>query len=193
METIKDPAMILSVANSIGLVGSIYYTYKQLEGLRTDVNKLHQNLTTILRKVAELEKGDQAKTESLHALSDEIKRINENISNIPLDSIESDFIEIVSILEENEIYVERPSQPRSRYTSGDRRSSYTNSRSISNVRNNDKFRTDTSRDRDMRGGNRNREVVRTPPSLKPEISNRYDEAVNDEDIISEVNRATTRL
>jgi hypothetical protein len=127
MEKLKEPAMLLSVANSIGLVGTTAYFYKQLEAVRLDMVKMSQTLQGVLRKLSEIEKGDQNKGEALHTLNDQIKRINDQLEDIPsineIDGFDLDLSEIVTILSENSIQVERPSQ-NIRYTrrSGDRKS-----------------------------------------------------------------------
>lgn len=125
MEKIKDPAMILSIANSVGLVGITAYFYKQLEAIRADMIKMSSVLTGALRKLSEMEKGEQGKSEALHTLNDQIKRINESIEQLPtfesVDDMGADLSEIVQTLSDNNINVELPSyNPRPR-RSGDRR------------------------------------------------------------------------
>lgn len=129
MEKLKDPAMLLSLANSIGLVGSTAYFYKQLEAVRADMVKISQTLTGVLRKLSEMEKGEQQKGEALHTLNDQIKHINQQVSDLPsfefADNVEFDLDEIVAALSDHDIHVERAApvqrgygQPR---RSGDRR------------------------------------------------------------------------
>jgi len=125
MEKIKDPAMLLSIANSIGLVGTTTYFYKQLESMRTDMVKISQTLGGVIRKMSELEKTDQHKTESLHSLNDQIKNISTALDDISTPSmnedLDLDLNEIIVVLEEHNIVVERPSQNIKPYRSGDRR------------------------------------------------------------------------
>lgn len=126
MEKLKDPAMLLSVANSIGIVGTTAYFYKQLETMRLDMIKMSQTIQGMVRKLSELEKGDQNKSEALHTLTDQVKRTHEQLEDIPslseLDNLDVDLGEIVAVLEENNIKVERPSQNiRLTRRSGDRK------------------------------------------------------------------------
>ena len=125
MDKLKDPAMIFALAAIIGEVGSAAYFYKQIESIRNELAKLSQSFTGIVRKITEIEKGDQHKSEVLHTLNDQVKRINQAIASLPsLDSIEDldlDLNDIVATLRDNNIPVERPSQNR-RYRSGDRKS-----------------------------------------------------------------------
>ncbi|CAH6420761.1 Hypothetical protein HVR_LOCUS1283 [uncultured virus] len=124
MEKLKDPAMLLAVANSIGIVGTTAYFYKQLEALRLDLIKISQTLTGVVRKIGEIEKGQQHNSEALHTFNDQIKTINQRLTEIPslegIDELDLDIDELVAALSEHDIHVERPSQvPRRR--SGDRR------------------------------------------------------------------------
>lgn len=114
MEKIKDPAMLLSMTNSVGLVGITAYFYKQLEAQRNDMNKISQALGQVVKKLSEMEKGEQNRSEALHGLNDQIKQINDQIEDLPsfetLSDIDLDLSEIVSALDEANIIVERPSQ-----------------------------------------------------------------------------------
>ena len=206
MEKLKDPAMLLSVANSIGLVGSTAYFYKQLEAVRIDMVKMSQTLTAVLRKISEMEKGEQHKSETVHALSDQIKRLNEQIERLPsfdhVDNLDLDLSEIVEILAENNITVERPSQaPRGR-RSGDRRDPYRRESDVDDKRYDRTQRTttlksrgDTSRDLDSR--QQSGRTPRTQPALRDQPTQRqqstpkqtYGESYDDDlDLIGEVRR-----
>jgi len=120
MDRLKEPEMMLSVANSVGLVGVTAYFYKQLEAMRMDMNKISQALRSVISKVAEIEKGDQNKSETLHMLNDQVKLISDEIKDFPsFDDVDLDLSEIIHTLEEHDIPVERPSQaPRQRKLQG---------------------------------------------------------------------------
>lgn len=210
MERLKDPAMLLSVANSIGLVGTTAYFYKQLESIRLDMVKMSQTLTGILRKLTELEKGDQHKNEALHSLNDQIKRINDQIDDLPtfdnFDNMDLDLSELFAALEENNIPIERPSLIQRSRRSGDRRGSSRRQSVESDVddrrdtstrrnsaRSNDRFSRDTSRDLDVRprqNTNRNVSSRKEHNSDRQDtrnelLPNLYDD---DADLIGEVRR-----
>lgn len=125
MEKLKDPAMLVTVANSIAIVGITAYFYKQMEAQRLEQIKITQTLTTIAKKLTELEKGEQNKGEVLHTLNNQIKEINFNLENMApfemVDNMDIDINEIIGILEENQIHIERPSQIARPRRSGDRR------------------------------------------------------------------------
>jgi hypothetical protein len=146
MEKLKDPAMLLSVVNSIGLIGTTVYFYKQLESMRSDMVKISQTLTGILRKISEIEKGEQNKSDALYLLNEQVKRINEQIDELEslenMDNLDMDLSEIISVLKDNNISVERPSQINYGRRSGDRRGS---SRRSNNESNNDYRRETCSR------------------------------------------------
>lgn len=125
MEKLKDPAMILSTANTAVLAGFTFYFYKQIESINTDIGKLSQATASILGKLGEMSKEDQRKTETLHTLSEELRKIIERIDDLPsfeeFAGVNSDITEIVATLEDNNIIVERPSQSTRSRRSGDRR------------------------------------------------------------------------
>lgn len=176
MEKLKDPAMLLSVANSIGIVGSTAYFYKQQEALRLEMVKFSQTLTVVLRKLAEIEKNDQHKSDTIHTLSEQIKRFNDQLERMPtfdtitdidnqlervptfddIDNIDLDITDIIEALALKEIRVERRIHHRPR--SGDRRDPHRRDpvetqrydRSERGSTRSDRSRTDTSRDFDSR-------------------------------------------
>lgn len=151
MEKIKEPAMLLSLVNSFGLVGLTAYCYKQLEAQRLELMIVTKNLSAIANKLTQMEKGERDKVEIYHSLNDQIKNVSEQVQNMPsineIENFEEDFQEIVAVLQENNISVERPSQMQRYRRSGDRRSSQRNfvaedrynssgKRSVSNSRSN---------------------------------------------------------
>lgn len=194
MEKLKEPSMLLSVANSIGLVGTTAYFYKQYESLKLEQTKMQQTIQGIIRKMSDMEKGDQNKGEALHTLNDQVKRINGQLDEIPtfnnIDDLDMDLSEIIAVLNENDIPIERPSQGRMR--SGDRRDkpprrdNYNDrydSRRIES-RPADRYRPSSFRDTDSkpRGSHTS---VRNQPKTEPQPS--YDD---DEDLIENVRRQT---
>jgi hypothetical protein len=230
METLKDPAMLLSVANSIGIVGSIAYFYKQQEAQRLEMVKISQTLTVLLKKMAEFEKNDQHKSETIHALSEQIKRFNDQIDRMPtldhinniddqiermptfddINNVDIDLTEIIEVLAQKDIKIERPSLSYRARRSGDRRDPPRREpeydRSERGSARSDRSRTDTSRDFDSRpqsGRNtrsypQNRQQQQTPrqvprqtpgprQEVKHETHHEYDD---DMDLIGEVRRQT---
>jgi cell fate (sporulation/competence/biofilm development) regulator YmcA (YheA/YmcA/DUF963 family) len=212
MEKFKDPAMLLSVANSIALVGTTAYFYKQLEATRLDLGKVAQTLQGVLRKLSEMEKNEQHKGEALHTLNDQIKRINEQLEEMPslneTDNMDMDLSEIIAVLSENSIVVERPSQV-GRYSrrSGDRKQSRRDSdveerdrrdvgrrpaRAVDNARTVDSTRS--SRVESTHDRERTTQPARPAPSARqqPAPTQSYDNN-DDTDLIGEVRRQQTRV
>jgi TolA-binding protein len=205
MEKLKDPAMMLSVANTVGLVGTTVYFYKQHEAIRLDMIKMSQTLQGVLRKIAEMEKGEQHKGEALHTLNDQIKRINDEIEDISqlgdVENLKMDLSEVVAVLSENNINVERPSET-TRYTrrSGDRKASRRDSdvderdrreqTRRPNQRASESSKPEINRDveRDRTQSKRS-SSVREPRSSQ-QTSSLYEE--DDADLIGEVRRQQTR-
>lgn len=197
MDKLKDPALLLSIANSIGMVGTTAYFYKELESIRADMQKLSLTITGLVRKIGETDKNEQHKSEALHTLNDQIKRINEHLEDLPspdtIDNLDWDLSEIINILEENEIFVDRPSQQQRGRRSGDRRSpaprkyiseSDTDDRRRMNTRRN----RDDTREQDMRNRNRESQQQRISRESVPELGTAYD----DENLIGEVRRQAIR-
>lgn len=113
MEKIKDPAMILSITNSVGLVGAVAYFYKRLEKLEkveADLQTTAKTLQAVLVKMRDMEKGDQQKGEVLHTLNGQVKLLKEQVDDLPIEELDTDLAEIVSVLGEHEITVDLPSQ-----------------------------------------------------------------------------------
>lgn len=194
MEKLKDPAMSLSLANSVALVGSTIYFYRQLEVMRADMVKVTQTLNGLVRKIAEIDKIDQQKSEALHLLNDQVKSIGDSLDNLgsseAVETVEMDLTELYNALNENNIVVERPSYFQRSRRSGDRRF---NSRRDTDFED----RRDTSRKASLRSQpSRDTETkVRTPtsgrstPKREPVVDSPslYEE---DTDLIGEVRRQT---
>jgi len=218
MEKLKEPAMLLSVANSIALVGTTAYFYKQLEAIRLDMIKMSQTLTGVVRKISEMEKGEQRKGEALHTLNDQVKRINQQIDDLPsfdnFDNIDLDIDEIIAILEENNITIERPSKIQRIRRSGDRRNprreEIEDKREISakrsSVRSSERSRDldsrQQSRDQDSRQQSRDQDSrqqyrqnprqVNTKSDTRSDINNdSHMEYEEDADLIGEIRRKQT--
>ena len=191
MEALKDKAMYLTVANSVGLFGATTYFYRQLETMKLDMVKISQTLTGIVRKLAEIEKGDQNKTEALHTLNEQIKRMNDELESIQLiDIIDNDIEELVGVLQDNNINFERQSlqnkkqnkkQNNFRRDNDERKD--TRRKTVKNDKFIDKTRGDSFRDVDNYSNSRLSKDQRKPV--------KYEED-EDEDLIGEVRKHQCR-
>ena len=159
MDKYKEPAMLLSTANSIAIVGTSAYFYKQMEAIRTDIIKISQTLTTVVKKVNELDKNDQGRNESLRILNEDIKQLNGSVSDLPsfeeLENVNQDVEEIVATLSEKDIKIALPSkeirQPVIKY-----RGSRNNNNSRQSSRNNhNDYEEEAPKSRQFRGNSNN--------------------------------------
>ena len=113
MEKFKDPAMLLSTANTLAIAGSTWYFYKQIEELKGNLQKIGDALTKVIGTVGTLSKNDAQQKEMLRLLGDQVQTISRSLEELPslenLDNINSNVSEIVEALSENGI--ELPSTP----------------------------------------------------------------------------------
>lgn len=135
MEKMKDPAMLLSTADAIALVGVSYYFYKRLESTDAEIARISSGLAGLSNKVMELDKSlkgsDSTFTNTFVStkklIGDLERKLNDIPSTIPsmedIYHLEDNIHEIVDALSQKQINVNLSSKKRS----GDRfdeRSSY---------------------------------------------------------------------
>jgi len=117
--------MALAIANSALSIGSAFYFYKQLESERLNIIKISQTISGLVKKVTEMEKSDQNRGEAIHTLNDQVNNIKRQVEEGSLsdllEDLDIDIDEIVTVLDEHEIPVERPSKMTRPRRSGDRR------------------------------------------------------------------------
>jgi hypothetical protein len=172
MEKLKDPAMILSLVNSGGIIASYYTLNKQIEALRTDMTQLTLVLNGLVKKIAEMERGEQNKTEVMQNINQQILTITDQVNDLSgndLGAIEQDIREIADTLRDDGFDLDLPSEnsgsfySNRRYPPARHRSYRTAGREpIRESTNRDPPRTDRSRRNETRpeprgGGNRRRE------------------------------------
>lgn len=114
MDKAKDPAMILSVVDLMGLVGATYYFYKANEDLELKITGQQKVIAGLVQRLTNLEKLQQHKNEGLTTLNDKIKELGETVDLLPsldyIDTIGEDITEIAAVLQDNNINLELPSQ-----------------------------------------------------------------------------------
>ena len=193
MEKFKDPAMLLSIADAVGLVGVTFYFYKQLEILKSDIAKTDQNVKKIIAKIGEIEKGDQNHNESLKTLTGQMENISYDLDNLTNqgDELDEDLEVIIRKLEDNNIIVDRPSQKSKQYRSGDRKQNTNRARNKDyEVSKREKTRNDNSYEEKYEKSRRPTWVKSKPNDNKEE--NNDDEDMDDEELINSVRRQQTR-
>lgn len=216
MEKLKDPAMILSTVNTVGLVGVTAYFYKRLEAMQLDMMKITQTLSGVVKKLSEIEKGEQNRKEVQHALSNQINELNQLIQELPstndIENIDTDIEEIISNIEDQlQVTIDRPSPHQRHHNVGRRNSSQysdeeddrrSTSARRSTIRSNDRNRDDhrqssrRSRDNNRNHGHLDQRQQRFNQSqeVKPEnrmearTEPRTEPANNDLDLIDEFRR-----
>ncbi len=197
MEKMKDPAMLLSIANTAAIVGTAVYFYKQVEAVRLDMVKVSQTLNGVLKKISEIEKGDQNSNDALHTLNEQIKHINDQIGDLPsLDDIanfDMDIDEIVDILEQNNIPIKRPSQSVRIRRSGDRRGPPIRRGGYEpEIDETPRRNTPRTTDRTPRAES-SRDYESRPRDIKPrDMRQSQSNYEDDSDLIGEIKRQTTR-
>jgi TolA-binding protein len=113
MDRLKDPAMVVSLGNTVGLVGVTAYFYKQMEAMRQDMVTLSQSMSGIARQMSEIKRTEQNHSEALHTLNDQLKGVTENLESMSfkdMSELGDELEELYLALEDNEIYIDRPSQ-----------------------------------------------------------------------------------
>ena len=78
MESLKRPEMLLSTANTAGLIGITIYFYRQIEIIKTEMTKISSHVSNLAKKLNEVQQGNQ----QIPQLGQAIENINSNISYI---------------------------------------------------------------------------------------------------------------
>lgn len=114
MDKLKEPSMLLSVVNTVGMVGAVAYLYKQIEAMRLDYLKMAENMNKIGQKIIQMEKGNRDNSDIIHKLTEEMKKLNDTIENVPrfedVNDIKQDIDDVVSSLCDHNINIELQSQ-----------------------------------------------------------------------------------
>ena len=75
MDKLKDPALLLSSANTVAIFGGLLYMYKWNSALQSDLVQLHGVLKATIEKVEELDKRNTGSAQLIGA----IRRIGANL------------------------------------------------------------------------------------------------------------------
>lgn len=176
MDKLKDPALVVSVVDLVGLIGLAGYFYKQNEYLKEDILKISNSLDATISKLREIEKKNDVTCEGLQLLNDQVKTTKHNMNNSPnytdIDNIENNIENIMRGLKDNNINVESTMpMDRSRMMSGRRREDSYREDSYR-----DRFRNDRYPDRSMsRYENDHRRTDTRYDSFRGDAMSRYDD------------------
>lgn len=122
--------MILSIANTVGIIGVGVYTYRQIATVQAELVELTKHLTNVAKRVGELEAmgqrlGDLARV--VGELNNNLGQLTAQVDEAPtaedVDYLAEDVEAIIAAVAENGITVERSEPPRrdSRSRGGRRR------------------------------------------------------------------------
>lgn len=121
MESAKQPATIISLANSIGLVGVTVYFYKQLALMQVQLAQLNTHVSTAIKELDALKKTGphiQQLGQAIGELNTGLGKIDALVKTLPvmddIDVLGDDVDNVIQTLEQSGITVERGSSSRSR-------------------------------------------------------------------------------
>lgn len=105
--------MLLATVDTVGLLGLGYYVIEQFKLIRADQAKLAGTMQTLVRRVTDMEKNEQNRSEVVGQIHADLKVAKEKLENYStsLDDIDQDVMGIFQSLdEEHNITIERASQ-----------------------------------------------------------------------------------
>lgn len=85
METVKKPEVLLTVGNTVAIVGVSVYFYKQIAALKSELSELTEHLKTSVKKFQNIQENVASKTEMekyLTALNLKIEQTQKNIQDM---------------------------------------------------------------------------------------------------------------
>jgi len=82
METVKDPAVLLGIGNTVAIVGLGLYFHKRQNVIETELEELSEHLKTSVKKFAESQKDVVSRGEMQRVLGELGRRVEETQKNI---------------------------------------------------------------------------------------------------------------
>jgi len=122
METVKDPAVLLGIGNTVAIVGLGLYFHKRQNVIETELEELSEHLKTSVKKFAESQKDVVSRGEMQRVLGELGRRVEETQKNIEKASNSSgdfEFLEealenLSEVLEDGGVEWEFPPRKRGR-------------------------------------------------------------------------------
>lgn len=176
--------MILAVVANIASVGNFAYFYKQLESIREAQAKTDESVQTLIRRVSESGKSEQEVMNVVATIRNQQNQLQQALTAMgeefdeTRDGMEMDLEEIVMVLEERNIQIDRPSRTMRHSRNGDiqRRprgrndtlpaDTYMGRSSVRAAEPMDRRGMSSRNDRSERSSRR--EPIRNPPTRRPE-------------------------
>ena len=115
MESLKRPEMVLSVANTVGLIGVVTYFNKQQQSLQAELVKVSDHLSSTIKKIAELQGQCQQINKVVEMLNRfdtvvrDVRTLSEDTSdqlNDLQEKVNDDAETLTGTLEESGIFVQ---------------------------------------------------------------------------------------
>jgi len=95
METVKDPAVLLGIGNTVAIVGLGLYFHKRQNVIETELEELSEHLKTSVKKFAESQKQVVSRAEMQQALIDLARKVEETQRNVAKAAGSNDDIELL--------------------------------------------------------------------------------------------------
>jgi hypothetical protein len=117
MDSIKKPEMLLSLSNTVAIIGSVIYFYKQISSLNAEVEKLTEMLKTSVKKLTALQEKtltpEQVK-EALVPFGQKVEQVHQTSSLVSetcmadLEYLEEALESLIDSLKEQGVEVSLP-------------------------------------------------------------------------------------
>lgn len=95
METVKDPAVLLGIGNTVAIVGLGLYFHKRQNAIETELEELSEHLKTSVKKFAESQKEVVSRAEMQRVLGELGRRVEETQKNVEKASSGNDDVELL--------------------------------------------------------------------------------------------------
>lgn len=104
MDKFNDYAASISIINTAALIGASSYFYKEMVNMKKDMFLISQTLSNVVKKLSDLEKGDENKIEAIKNIKNQLTELSSNLEELPnINNINTDIDNILNTLEENKI------------------------------------------------------------------------------------------
>lgn len=103
----KKPAMILSAANTAGILAGFAYFYKELQLMKEQIKKVEESQKALSTNLVTLNTQMQQKSDMIKTLNEDLKVVSESISSV--DKLTDDFTQLLQVLENDyDVQLEEP-------------------------------------------------------------------------------------
>lgn len=114
METARQPATIISTANTVGLIGVTVYFYKQMTAMQVSIGKITEHLTTVIKQLESMKNSSQQVQQIgavVSELNNGLNQVKNLVNNMPsaedIDIMGEDIDNVIQTLEDSGLSVDR--------------------------------------------------------------------------------------